>query len=79
MIVETICFLFHKGKAELGIKTSDIEAKVSFDTQSIEQVHEWAEESEYEVSKEKCIVIFKSGNSTLVGKSYKEMIRLWQQ
>jgi acyl-CoA synthetase (NDP forming) len=79
MKVELICYLFHKNMADLGVKLSDMGARVTMDTDTIETVHEWAEDDEYDISAKKSMVHLKSGDSYLIGKTYDEMIELWKR
>lgn len=77
MKVELICFLYNKKLAEMEVKHDDILAKVTIDTERIESVRERSEYESEEVDKGTCMVHMKSGDSFQIGKSYEEMINIW--
>lgn len=80
MKVELICFLYNKKLVEdLGIKSKDTPANFTIDTQDIESVRQRIADDESEICEKTSMVYTKSGCSYVVGKSYKEMLKLWEQ
>ena len=77
MIIETTCFLIDRKLTEIGIEQSGESVRFSFDTDRIESVRETYDNKD-EVSKEECIIYFKSGESIVVGMSYDEVIKKWK-
>jgi hypothetical protein len=78
MKVELICFLYNKKMADLDVKMPDIEAKIMIDTNDIESVRERGSDEEHELCNKTCMISTRSGDSFQIGKTYKEMIELWQ-
>lgn len=71
--VETVCFLYDKKKEEdLGMASDELPAKLSFRLSNVCHHRECSDNGE--ITKDRCIVYFKSGESTLIGMSYSELL-----
>ncbi len=79
MKVELICFLYNKKLAEMEVKHDDILARVTMDTDLIESIRELATEDQDEVDPGKYMVHMKSGDSFQIGKSYEDMLKIWNK
>lgn len=79
MRVELTCFLYNKKHEEMGVKSDDIEAKITIDMELIEFVRQRADEGEFVTDKKTCMIGLKSGDGFVIGNSYEKMLELWNQ
>lgn len=64
---------------DLGINMDDIPARLYVDTHNIEFVRERGNDEDGEICDKTCMIGLKSGDSFQVGKSYNEMIEIWNK
>jgi hypothetical protein len=74
MLIELTCFLLDRKLAEADVDQDGIPAQITVDTQRIETIRETLEGQS---GRSECIVSFSSGDSYVVKKPYKDMIKLW--
>jgi len=66
------CFLISKKLDEMDIKQRGEEANLLIDLDQVESVRELIDDFTEEISEVECMVYLKSGQSFVVGRSYKE-------
>ena len=77
ILINTVCFLYNKNLEDnLGITSDEIEGKMIFAISQIAYVRQAADEGD--ILTDRCMVYFKSGDSVLIGMSYKEMAKLYE-
>jgi len=68
-IVETECFLYNqKMEEDIGVRMPEVPAKIMFHISDVSFVRECSDEGE--IYENRCLVVFKCGESLIINKPY---------